>query len=244
MIFQILLITNSCVKTSVKDCNCEKLKIYGYLSENLHVPIRMTKNDVLELESIEITNQESIIEVIDQLKSLEKYPLEHEVDNRFVIEVQCKNSFDILVESNSYITKWDGQSYKPTVKFISIVKKLIELNECDKTVYDDLNEAIKSPQCVKMLYWRNQNLTRIPSEIFKMNNLEELDMGINLLSEVPDEISELKNLKNLHLSYNLISSVSSKIEDLDNLEEIWLLDNELSEIPIELCKLQKLKGAK
>lgn len=118
-------------------------------------------------------------------------------------------------------------------------KKVIK-DDCQKEIFDNLEEALANKVCVKKLYLRNQKFKKIPSEIFEFHNLEELDLGANLLTFLPSEVSRLKKLKELALSYNLIDSIGNGIQGLKELETLSLLDNKLRKMPSEFCELTAL----
>lgn len=111
---------------------------------------------------------------------------------------------------------------------------------CQKNDYDNLEEALINKECVKKLYLRNQKFKSIPIEIFEFRNLEELDLGANLITFLPNEFSRLEKLKDLSLSYNQINVLGNGISKLKKLEVLWLLDNKIESLPDHLCELTNL----
>lgn len=113
--------------------------------------------------------------------------------------------------------------------------------KCDNYTFDNLEEAVKQPICVKVLYLRNQGYKRIPNEIFKFQNLVELDLGSNLITSVDADIASLSKLEELRISHNLIDSVSSSVSELSNLKRLSFYSNKLKNIPKPICSLSKLE---
>lgn len=229
-----------CTSNSIEDCSCKQINIYGHPSSEL-TSKRVSLESVLEQEPINIKDGETIDLLLTEISRLERDEINGKIGNRFVLEFYCQNRRKIYFESNSYSSKIDGQSFRPTKKFLDLIISLTKNQYCHKTVFEELGDAATNPECVKTLYLRNLELKEIPTVIFEFSNLEELDLSLNLISKVPNEIEHLSNLKTLHLSYNMIDSISSKISELKHLEGLWLLDNELEKIPTGLCELDKLR---
>ncbi len=83
-------------------------------------------------------------------------------------------------------------------------------------------------------------LTQLPSKIFELKNLNNLDLSWNELSSLPPEILELKNLTSLDLSHNKLSQLPPEIYELRNLTGLDLSNNKLSSLPSEIIKLKNL----
>lgn len=94
----------------------------------------------------------------------------------------------------------------------------------------------------KVLDLRNKDLEKVPTYVFDMNSLEELDLSNNsLVGAIPAEIRHLKNLKVLRASNNMMTGVPAEIGQLSNLEELDLSNNQLTGLPNELGNLKNLK---
>ena len=87
--------------------------------------------------------------------------------------------------------------------------------------------------------YENQ-LSSLPPEIGKLQNLTSLNLMSNQLSSLPPEIGKLQNLTSLSLSSNQLSSLPPEIGKLQNLTELSLRSNQLSSLPPEIGKLQNL----
>jgi len=102
-------------------------------------------------------------------------------------------------------------------------------------INDVLNDKTTS------LILRGKDIAFIPPEISKLQNLEELDISNNRISELPPEIAKLRNLKRLECSYNSLSTLPPEIGELTNLEYLDAHGNAISDLPSEIEYLQNLK---
>jgi Leucine-rich repeat (LRR) protein len=86
----------------------------------------------------------------------------------------------------------------------------------------------------------NEKLTRIPDEVFELEDLEVLNLSRNLLTSVPESIFNLRNLRSLDFSGNQLESVPASISRLDRLNSLYLGSNRLNEIPESIGGLREL----
>lgn len=94
----------------------------------------------------------------------------------------------------------------------------------------------------KRLDLSNENLDKIPSYVFNMTELEELDVSHNNLSSaIQAEIRQLRNLKVLRANDNQMTGVPAEIGQLGKLEILDLSDNRLTGLPNELGNLKNLQ---
>ena len=139
---------------------------------------------------------------------------------------------------------------------------LTKFSASDRVEFDDVFTASKSnPESVTSLKLNKKGLTEIP-DLSKFNNLVELDLSDNEISDfsskltglnnlqvlnlsgnnltsIPTDICNLKSLKTLNLSSNKISSGS--LSCLGSLERLYLNNNDLTSIPAGITELQSLK---
>lgn len=91
-----------------------------------------------------------------------------------------------------------------------------------------------------VLYLDDYNLTEIPQEIGRLENLKELNLYGNNLIELTPKIGELKNLKELSLSRNHLTLLPPEIGELKKLTKLYLFHNQLIKLPPEIGKLKNL----
>ncbi len=90
------------------------------------------------------------------------------------------------------------------------------------------------------LHLGDQNLTKLPPELFQLTTLTKLYLYNNRLTSLPPEIGQLTNLTFLDLKDNQLSSLPSRINQLINLKKLWVEDNQLASLPSEIEKLANL----
>jgi len=71
-----------------------------------------------------------------------------------------------------------------------------------KTDFDNLEEALLTPEAVSSLSLSGKGLSTFPSDIYKFINLINLDLSNNQLSTLPLQIADLKYLASVKLSNN------------------------------------------
>lgn len=88
----------------------------------------------------------------------------------------------------------------------------------------------------------DSGLERVPSYVFEMSGLEELDVSNNnLTGALPGEIRHLSNLRILDASENEMTGVPAEIGQLSELEVLDLSNNSLTGLPLELGNLSNLE---
>ena len=103
-------------------------------------------------------------------------------------------------------------------------------------VYRSLDE-VGDPDEVYVLRLRGKRLRTLPTAIYGMRNLRELDLRGNRIKSLPDSIALLQNLERIVLSRNPIASLPPALALLPNLRELVLWDTRVSELPKEYARL-------
>ncbi|KAL0839017.1 hypothetical protein ABMA28_017014 [Loxostege sticticalis] len=91
------------------------------------------------------------------------------------------------------------------------------------------------------IYLKENLISRVPKEIYKLENLESLYLSGNDITELPEEISKLRCLKCLDVSGNRLRRLPDGIGEMRNLKFLILDENELSELPLRLSELRALR---
>ncbi|MHA2102635.1 MAG: hypothetical protein ACW981_04370 [Candidatus Hodarchaeales archaeon] len=87
----------------------------------------------------------------------------------------------------------------------------------------------------------SQKIIEIPTEIWKLENIEVLNIVNCGLKTISEDIGRFKLLKELYIGGNYVKNLPRSIKNLEDLETLYLLEENLLELPIELGKLLKLK---
>ncbi len=104
-------------------------------------------------------------------------------------------------------------------------------------------EPIASDSNRKILDLSGKGLLKVPSEVFSMESLEELNLSNNKLSgALPAEIRKLKSLRILRAENNQMTGLPAEIGQLTKLEVIDVSGNQLIGLPYELANLKNLKS--
>jgi Leucine-rich repeat (LRR) protein len=87
-----------------------------------------------------------------------------------------------------------------------------------------------------------QQLKKVPGYVFKLTNLEELNISNNQITgALPAEIGNLKSLKVLNANNNLMTSIPAEIGQLPNLQVFNISQNLLAGVPKEIGQAQGLQ---
>ena len=107
----------------------------------------------------------------------------------------------------------------------------------------NLRSALQKPEFITGLFLNHMELKEIPSEVFRLPNLKELDLRFNKIAVVPATISKLIRLERLVLSNNQIEYLPFELGQLPVLREIRLENNQLGVWPEVLHNLSHLEKA-
>lgn len=97
-------------------------------------------------------------------------------------------------------------------------------------IYKSLDE-VTNPDDVYILRLRGKRLKTVPSVVFKMTNLRELDLRGNRLTSLPDSIAQLRHLEKLEVSRNPLSVLPNEMSQMSQLRELILWDTYMVDFP-------------
>lgn len=103
-------------------------------------------------------------------------------------------------------------------------------------VYKSLDEVADVAD-VYVLQLRNKHLRRVPSQVYQMPNLRELDLRGNKIAYLDDSIALLANLQRLELSRNPLMELPSAMAELPRLRELVLWSTYVNAVPMSFEKL-------
>lgn len=90
------------------------------------------------------------------------------------------------------------------------------------------------------LYLRDLGLKTLPQCIGNLQNLEELALSGNHISEFPDSMTQLTKIKYLILDNMELQHLPKFIRDLRNLKEMYLMNNPNLKLPEWIIDMQNL----
>lgn len=129
--------------------------------------------------------------------------------------------------------------YKYTSHQLEILYRSEYLSRCYK--YIMIPKSIVILQQLKEVYLDGNKITQFPKALLSLKNLEELSLGINRISIIPKDIYKLKTLKTLKLYSNKISRIPCELSKMKNLKNLYLFRNKISKIPHELSQLKNIE---
>ena len=88
----------------------------------------------------------------------------------------------------------------------------------------------------------NEELTRIPKDIFKNPDITILELSKNSITEIDEKISKLQSLKILDLSGNKIQTLPESLTTIKTIKKLGISNNMLKTLPIRIInKLESLE---
>jgi hypothetical protein len=87
-----------------------------------------------------------------------------------------------------------------------------------------------------------KNLTTLPSELFQLTALNELDVSQSAIAEIPEEIGSLINLTSLDIGSTNIEKLPDNVGLLVNLKELSIRNTNISTLPNSIGNLTALKS--
>ena len=101
-------------------------------------------------------------------------------------------------------------------------------------------DSVTASRILRRLHIPYKNLTAVPSDMWRLKNLEELHLNYNAIPRVPAEVSSLEVLRVLDLEGNRLEAVPAELGMLTYLMELDLCQNLLTTLPATFSKLTSL----
>ncbi|XP_061766240.1 leucine-rich repeat-containing protein 18 [Nerophis ophidion] len=114
-----------------------------------------------------------------------------------------------------------------------------------KVTLKDAKKALRmKPDGWRRLTLSNMGITIFPQCLFKLTNMDELDLSRNDIKKLPEGIGKLSSLRWLDMHSNKLESVPESIGQLVGLTYLNLCNNRLTStgLPSTLASLTKLKS--
>lgn len=84
-------------------------------------------------------------------------------------------------------------------------------------------------------------LNRFPSELSRLKNLNQLEIGSLKFEEIPKEIAHFKDLRNLTIKHaKALKNIHREIGSLSNLYSLVIRDTSLENLPVEISEMTML----
>lgn len=112
----------------------------------------------------------------------------------------------------------------------------LDENELDNFNFKQLSNLKK----LRILHLNQCNLGKIPNEITKLIQLEELELWGNSLTKIPISLFNLEFLTQLNLGYNHIESIPMEIKNMQNIQSLDISLNPIYELPSTIYELKNM----
>jgi hypothetical protein len=107
----------------------------------------------------------------------------------------------------------------------------LNLRDAGKNAFqEELNRRMRYFENLRQLDVSKNNLTEVPAEIVSLKKLQTLSLADNQLTSIPPEIDTMLSLQNLDLSSNKLRSLPKELGNI-GLRTLNISDNEISTLP-------------
>ncbi|XP_067135342.1 leucine-rich repeat-containing protein 40-like [Centruroides vittatus] len=204
------------------------------LHDNQLVSLPDTLGDLIHLVKLNLSHNrlESLPYSVFELKELQFLSLQH---NQLPELSDDISNLSLLEELDISYNKL--KTIPPAIGFLSRVMVFNLSNNC----LTSLPLEIGDMTAIRRLELTNNNLAVLPETIGNLLHLEQLYVQHNDLAYLP-LFSNCNNLKELHVGHNKITEIPSDVlETLLNVRTLDLRSNKISKIPDEITWLQSLE---
>lgn len=130
------------------------------------------------------------------------------------------------------------------IRLVGLFLLLLQVFMCNAqdSVFTSLDQALLSPDKVKILILKKERLTTFPDSALRtMTNLIKLDLSHNRIDQLPEDLFFLNKLKEFNLASNRLMTLPASIGTMTHLEVLNCSSNDLSQLPISLFELKQIK---
>lgn len=120
------------------------------------------------------------------------------------------------------------------------LKKLKELRLRETSIQDFSDEFLNME--LESVDIETRFLDRFPSELARLKNLTQLEIGSLKFEEIPKEIGHFKYLTQLTIKHaKVLKNIDREIGSLSNLYTLEIRDTSLEHLPVEIAEIRNLK---
>lgn len=168
----------------------------------------------------------ALAQVTDTAPSAPRY-------NDTAVILQILNECGLLTVKPEQVTEWDSAG------------RAVTLDLSNKDLSKDGISVLPAVVCslteLRTLAAKNNSITAVPLELFRLKKLVKLDLASNEISFIPPAIAELENLETLDLRYNGFGYLPVEIGKLKKLVLLQLWGNKMVELEPAVTMLPALK---
>ena len=160
------------------------------------------------------------------------------------------DTLDLKLEHNPLESPWAELKSEGTGSILAYarIQQLVMGSQSETTSIDlsgkgltRLPEEITRLRDLEDLLLADNKLHSLPSELATLTKLRRVNLAANRFTEVPDAVLGLTGLSELNLSGNQLQTLPEDIGRLDKLSTLSLDQNELATLPVQIRKLTQLR---
>ncbi|VAW76076.1 hypothetical protein MNBD_GAMMA12-3306, partial [hydrothermal vent metagenome] len=193
------------------------------------------QNILMELSHYLAEKQDPRAEIIDieiELKSGNPILPEELKERLDKLEWQCIEKIYGITEKNFHMLDF-GRLYYGFIKHVNVTRDGLKFME--SFISSGHTKFLSS------IDLRLEELKMAPEWLSKLEQLQELNLDSNYLTDFPDEIRSLKQLKILVISNNNLTEIPEWIDELSNLTHLGVAENSITELPESIVQLRNLR---
>lgn len=227
--------------TNVKVVNCSHRSLteipdFSLLKDKTFHRLLLNNNNITAINRDDFNNI-SVREVVLRKNPMKRIRHDAFQEIRHVLEVLDLDSARITIDEG--LRFLDGL-YKLKVLDLGYNRLRDRYEEFPSEIFAGLNLSSLTTLTLQAL-----QITKIDDGAFSgLENLEQLDLSYNFISDIPSELRKLKNLKGLKLYFNELTSIKNNtFSGLTKLKKLLIGVNEITADSIELGAFNDLNNS-